>query len=126
LVHQLATQGAILDGFYYCPHHPEASVPAYKKDCECRKPNPGMFLRAAEDWNIDLGRSFMVGDMPRDMEAARAAGVEAILVNQRRDELPGSVAVAANLLEAASAILAHATPGEAARPINTISPLRPV
>ena len=100
-------------------------MPEYKRNCECRKPNPGMFWRAAADWNIDLDRSYMVGDMPRDMEAARAAGVGAILVNQRRDELPGSVAVVANLLEAASAILAHATPGKAGRPFNSISPLRP-
>lgn len=61
--------------YYFCPHHPEIGNPRYKRDCECRKPKPGMILQAAREWGIDLAQSLMVGDSPRDIEAANAAGV---------------------------------------------------
>lgn len=77
--HLFAEEGVVLTGIYHCPHHPDA-------DCECRKPRPGMILRAAREHGIDLGRSIMVGDKPSDAEAARAAGVATIeLVTTRRD-----------------------------------------
>jgi D-glycero-D-manno-heptose 1,7-bisphosphate phosphatase len=66
--------GAI-DAVYYCPYHPEHGIGAYRRDSDCRKPAPGMFLSAAKDLEIDLTRSVMVGDKPSDAEAARAAGV---------------------------------------------------
>ena len=76
---ELARQGAWLDRVYHCPHHPErghaGEVPALKVECECRKPRPGMLLRAARELPIDLAASLMVGDSWRDAEAARAAGV---------------------------------------------------
>lgn len=74
----LGERQAKLDGLYFCPHHPDAGYaeenPAYKIDCECRKPKPGMLLQAAKDFNIDLARSWMVGDSERDRDAAHAAG----------------------------------------------------
>jgi len=73
--------GAFVDAIYYCPHHPHGGFPeenpAYKVECSCRKPKPGMLLEAAERFNIDLGTSYMVGDSPRDIEAGQAAGVAA-------------------------------------------------
>ena len=76
----LAAEGAFIDRFYYCPHHPTAGTGIYLDACNCRKPLPGMLLQAAEDLQIDLPRSYLIGDMPRDMEAAAAAGATGILV----------------------------------------------
>ena len=74
----LGKEGAYLDAIYYCPHHPhkgyEGEVPELKFDCECRKPKPGMLLKAAEEFNIDLSNSWMVGDGDNDVLAGIAAG----------------------------------------------------
>ncbi|WP_018693855.1 D-glycero-beta-D-manno-heptose 1,7-bisphosphate 7-phosphatase [Algicola sagamiensis] len=59
----------------FCPHHPEKATEEYLKDCECRKPRPGMLIKAAEDWDIDLSQSIMIGDKCSDMQAAQASGV---------------------------------------------------
>ncbi|HMG72611.1 MAG TPA: HAD family hydrolase [Pyrinomonadaceae bacterium] len=77
---RLAEAGAHIDAFYYCPHYPDAVVPAYKQDCDCRKPKPGMILRAAETWGIDLSKSFMVGDKGSDVEAGKAVGARTLLI----------------------------------------------
>jgi D-glycero-D-manno-heptose 1,7-bisphosphate phosphatase len=71
----LATAGARVDAIYYCPHHPNGGDNAYRRDCDCRKPKPGMLRQAAEDLGLDLGRSVMVGDHATDIEAGRNAGV---------------------------------------------------
>ncbi len=71
---RFAESGAPIAGVYFCPHHPETAKPAYRIDCNCRKPRPGMLLKAAEDLNIDLTASIMFGDKPGDMTAGRAAG----------------------------------------------------
>jgi D-glycero-D-manno-heptose 1,7-bisphosphate phosphatase len=76
----LAAGGARLDGFYYCPHHPEATVGAYRAQCECRKPGAGMLRQAAADLHLDLGRSVLVGDRWGDVQAAHAAGGRGVLV----------------------------------------------
>jgi len=76
----LASEGARLDGIYYCPHHPEVGAPAYRKVCDCRKPKPGMLLRAQDEMGIDLAASYMVGDSVRDIEAGRRAGATTVLV----------------------------------------------
>jgi D-glycero-D-manno-heptose 1,7-bisphosphate phosphatase len=76
----LLEQGARLDGIYYCPHHPEVGGEAYRKDCDCRKPRPGMLLRAQEEMGIDLAASYMVGDSMRDIEAGHAVGATTVLV----------------------------------------------
>lgn len=74
----LGQEGAYLDGIYFCPHHPdrgfEGEVPELKIDCDCRKPKPGMLLRAAQDFNIDLAQSWMVGDGKNDIQAGKNAG----------------------------------------------------
>ena len=80
LLAMLARDGAGLDGIYSCPHHPTEGVGAYKTACECRKPEPGLIRRAARELNLDLARSWCVGDMMRDLEAGAAAGVPGILV----------------------------------------------
>lgn len=71
----LAAEGAPLAAVYHCPHLPSGSVAAYARDCDCRKPAPGMLLRAQRELGIDMAASLMVGDKPSDIEAARAAGV---------------------------------------------------
>ena len=77
---QLAREGARLKAVYYCPHLPEGTVPAYAVACDCRKPRPGLFWRAARELSLDLARSYMVGDKPCDIEAARNAGCRSVLV----------------------------------------------
>lgn len=81
----LGKEQAYLNGIYYCPHHPDKGYPEerpeYKIACDCRKPKPGMLLKAASDWNIDLSESYMIGDSDRDIQAGHAAGVkESILI----------------------------------------------
>jgi len=77
---RFALAGASLDGIYVCPHHPEAKEERFRKRCDCRKPKPGLFLRAAEELCLDLASSFVVGDRFSDLEAAQAVGAEGILV----------------------------------------------
>ncbi len=69
-----------LDAFYYCPHHPDAKIKAYRIECDCRKPKPGMLLKASQDLNIDLTQSFMIGDRLSDIMAGQKAGCKAIHV----------------------------------------------
>ena len=76
----LAEKGARVDGIYYCPHHPTTGESPYRAECDCRKPKPGLLLRAARELGIDLARSFLVGDSVRDVAAAAAVGVTPILV----------------------------------------------
>lgn len=80
----LGAEGAYLDAIYFCPHHPhkgyEGEIPELKIDCECRKPKPGMLLKAADDFNIDLSQSWMVGDGENDIKAGKAAGCKTALI----------------------------------------------
>ena len=71
--------GAHIDAFYYCPHLLKGSVAAYAKDCDCRKPKPGLIERACADFDIDREASVLVGDKSRDVECAEAAGVRGVL-----------------------------------------------
>ena len=73
--------GVPLAGFYACPHHPAGTVARYATDCTCRKPMPGLIERAARDLGIDLGQSWMVGDILNDVEAGRRAGCCTILID---------------------------------------------
>jgi histidinol-phosphate phosphatase family protein len=77
----LADAGVRLAGFYYCPHHPAGSLPAYAVACSCRKPAPGLLLRAAVEHDIDLPRSWFVGDILNDVEAGRSAGCRTVLLD---------------------------------------------
>ena len=76
----LRREGAHVDAFYYCPHHPREGKPPYRNECDCRKPRPGMLLRAAREHDIDLARSSMIGDSLADLGAASGAGVTPIHV----------------------------------------------
>lgn len=77
---RFAAGGVRFDGIYYCPHHPDATLPEYRLRCECRKPRPGMALQAARDLDLDLSRSFVVGDKWLDMGLANASGARGVLV----------------------------------------------
>ena len=77
----LAEYGIRLDGFYYCPHHPEGTVGRYRVDCDNRKPAPGMLLAAARDFDLDLAECWMIGDILHDVEAGNRAGCKTVLVD---------------------------------------------
>jgi D-glycero-D-manno-heptose 1,7-bisphosphate phosphatase len=76
---ELAKAGARIDAVYFCPHHPTEAVGGYRVQCECRKPNPGMLLKAIQELQPDVERSFLIGDSESDMQAAAAAGVLGVL-----------------------------------------------
>ena len=120
--------GARLDAIYYCPHHPKEGPPPFRADCDCRKPKPGMILRAAREHGIDLQGSYVVGDSWVDMAAGAAAGVPGVLVltgygrglvqHQRHLLTVEPARIAEDLLDAVGWILdrAGARPGTRARP----------
>lgn len=102
---ELIKQGAQIDGFYFCPHHPEHGLGAYKTVCRCRKPAPGLIIQAAAEQNIDLARSYMIGDHNSDVEAGRAADVQPIFVrtghgDHEEVKVAPDIPRAANLYEA--------------------------
>lgn len=107
LAELLENAGAALDGFYYCPHHPDGEVAEYAVTCDCRKPAPGLILRAAAEQDIDLAASWLVGDILNDVEAGRRAGCRTILLDNgnetewqlSRERLPDHLA--ADLAQAA-------------------------
>ncbi|HYF71050.1 MAG TPA: HAD family hydrolase [Ohtaekwangia sp.] len=81
LQNRLALQNVALDAIYFCPHYPCGIVDKYVLDCTCRKPKPGMILKAASEWNIDLKQSWMIGDILNDVEAGARAGCSTILID---------------------------------------------
>ena len=111
-VHDVMTErfrrgGACIERFYYCPHDPQAPIEQYRRDCTCRKPKPGLVLRAADDLGIDLTRSFVVGDKLSDVAVARSVGATGILVQTgygatqaERADCPRSAVVTADLMAA--------------------------
>jgi D-glycero-D-manno-heptose 1,7-bisphosphate phosphatase len=100
----LGMHGAYVDAIYFCPHHPhkgyEGEIPELKFDCDCRKPKPGMLLKAAKDFNIDLEQSWMIGDSENDMEAGKAAGCKTVFIGEAEHEKCYN-----NLLDAIKAVL---------------------
>jgi D-glycero-D-manno-heptose 1,7-bisphosphate phosphatase len=86
--------GPRLDAVYYCPHHPEATLPEYRMACPCRKPRPGMLVQAAAEHDLDLQASFLVGDRLSDIAAGAAAGCRTVLVMCGRHDAPPIVGVA--------------------------------
>lgn len=85
----LGFEGAYIDAIYYCPHHPDRGFEGerieYKIECECRKPKPGMLFKAAEDYNIDLSKSYMLGDSESDLQAGIAAGCNVAFIGQKEN-----------------------------------------
>jgi D-glycero-D-manno-heptose 1,7-bisphosphate phosphatase len=75
-----ARDGVVVDGYYYCPHHPDGTVEPYRRACHCRKPAPGMVEQAARDLDLDVARSYVIGDKWLDVELAQNAGARGILV----------------------------------------------
>lgn len=86
LEEQLAAEGAVLDGAYYCPNHPDGTVERYARDWSCRKPNLGMLEAAVRDLGIDVSGSAMVGDQATDIEFANRAGMPAVFVTTGKGE----------------------------------------
>jgi D-glycero-D-manno-heptose 1,7-bisphosphate phosphatase len=81
----LGARGAMIDAIYYCPHHPEGTVAAYRMDCACRKPAPGMLLRAALDFGLDLARCYLVGDKDIDIQTIHQVGGRGVLIAPKPD-----------------------------------------
>lgn len=108
-----AAAGGRVEGYYYCPHSPNAPVERYRTECECRKPKPGMILAAARDHGLDLSRSIVIGDRWRDVEMGLAAGTKAVLVETgygrteatRRPAHVPPIPVTGTLIEAVSLVL---------------------
>jgi D,D-heptose 1,7-bisphosphate phosphatase len=109
---ELAREGAFLDAQYYCFHHPEAVIENMRVPCGCRKPAPGLLLKAAGEMKIDLAHSWMIGDGITDIQAGKSAGTRTILIGKMKCEFChrfsedncGPEAVCADLLEAAGVI----------------------
>ena len=118
----LAREGARVDRYEFCPHHLEEGIGPFKKDCPRRKPNPGMLLDAAKALDLDLGRSFLIGDRVSDLQAAQRAGCRGILVRTgygakvTKDEWEAAgvepFLVEKDLLSAVKAVLPLFAPGE--------------
>src|SRR6187431_2427615 len=113
IARRLEAGGATIDAFYYCPHYPEGTVAEFRATCDCRKPQPGLLLRAAADLNLDLEHSFVVGDRWHDLAAGQAVGASGVLVRTglgKQDEWEPAAgttpaAVVDNLMDAAAWIL---------------------
>lgn len=119
--------GARLDGFYYCPHHPQGRVAGYAIECGCRKPRPGLLLRAAEELGLDLAASWFIGDILDDVEAGHRAGCRGLLLDVghetewREGPLRIPDARAPHLDAAARRVLAELAPRERT-PVDTLTP----
>ena len=111
---ELERYGAVIDAYYYCPHHPEIGPEPYRRECACRKPFPGMLLQAAADFPLDLSGSFLVGDKLSDIEAGLAAGCAPILVETGygagEEKVPFNIPRVADLAAAADLILSNKIP----------------
>jgi D-glycero-D-manno-heptose 1,7-bisphosphate phosphatase len=105
----LRDEGLRIDAYYFCPHHPRGTVSAFAGLCLCRKPRPGLLLRAASDLDLDLQASWLIGNATRDVLAGHAAGCRTVLVGGDPANASGADVVAASIEEAAGAIL---RPGE--------------
>ena len=112
---RLVDIGEKLDGHYYCPHEPSASVEAFRVDCDCRKPKPGLVTRAARDLGLDVERSIVVGDKWSDIGLAKQTGARGVLVRtgygrsqeKNRQEGLSADAVVDTLMDAVNWILLH-------------------
>jgi D-glycero-D-manno-heptose 1,7-bisphosphate phosphatase len=111
----LARQFAVLDGIYYCMHHPDAVVTEYQVTCDCRKPKPGLLKQAALEMNLELAGSYMIGDQPRDVAAGKAVGCTTFLVGPEAgtaaecgpDQLSRDLNAAARLIAELEAAALH-------------------
>jgi D-glycero-D-manno-heptose 1,7-bisphosphate phosphatase len=88
VIQMLADYGVGLDAIYYCPHHPQVGKDEYRTECECRKPKPGLLRLAAEEFSIELDKSFLIGDQETDIQAGRALGIKTIKIDRNDRESP--------------------------------------
>ncbi len=112
----LATQGALIDRTYYCPHHIEGTIKEYRKECHWRKPNPGMIEEAAREFSIDLRDSFIIGDKMSDIETGCRAGCRTLLLADKGSPEGEKTAstpdyIAADLYEAVEWLVSAANQG---------------
>ena len=128
LEQSLAEKGAYLDRIYFCPYHPDAVIPKYRRESDWRKPAPGMLLAAAKEFDIELNQSWMVGNSARDIEAGQRAGCKTIRIDnparrkptEKNEPAPDYKGV--NLKEAVNIIKKHLrSPGEPAVKAQTVS-----
>ncbi|NJN17416.1 MAG: HAD family hydrolase [Oscillochloris sp.] len=118
LTAQLAQQDIQLSGVFYCPHHPEGIVERFAHVCNCRKPQPGMLINAAEQLRIDLDHSWFIGDILDDIEAGNRAGCRTVLVDlgteaRPQDPIRRPTAVARNTAHALAIVAALSDLGPA-------------
>ncbi len=119
----LAENNAFLDAIYYCPYHPDGVVAKYRKESDCRKPNPGMLLTAADELNIDLSQSWMIGNGAHDVEAGLRAGCKTILIDppsRQHQSRPGDPTPhyrAVNVTEAVNVIKKYHRRGDDSAPL---------
>jgi len=124
----LAAQNVFLDKIYYCPYHPEGAVQKYRKESNLRKPKPGMLTKAAKELDLDLTRSWTVGDSLRDVNAGFAAGCKTILVNHNPDlecpkpSDPKPDYRAVNLKEAVNIIKKHNSSNKSSTEVEEVVP----
>ncbi|MDP9350947.1 MAG: HAD family hydrolase [Chloroflexota bacterium] len=104
LLDEMRSLGAPLDAVYHCPHHPEGTVAELAIECSCRKPEPGMLLRAAEDLDLDLASSWFVGDILDDVEAGNRSGCRTVLVDIGTESPPASAASTLDALRVIAAV----------------------
>jgi D,D-heptose 1,7-bisphosphate phosphatase len=115
--HLLEKQHAFVDAEYYCLHHPKAKDPELRTICDCRKPRPGLILKAAEDFSLDLSNCYLIGDGLTDIQAGNAAGCKSILIGQKKcdccrlmEEMDAKPdIIASSLLEASEIIKSEVT-----------------
>jgi D-glycero-D-manno-heptose 1,7-bisphosphate phosphatase len=109
LVDQQTGLKRTIERFYYCPFHPKGIIPEYTREHPWRKPRPGMLLQAAQDMELELERSWLIGDSPRDVAAGRSAGLRTILVSRDKARIADAAAdySAATLAEAVEIVLRH-------------------
>ena len=110
IVSQLSNEGVVIDAIYYCPHYRDTVVQAYDQICECRKPSPGMLLKANNQWGIDMNGSYMIGDRPSDVQAGQRAGVKCIFIGEPSKSQIPEAQFASDLGDAATLVLAGKTP----------------
>lgn len=118
----LDAKDAAIDGFYYCPHHPDGRIRGYAMECRCRKPAPGLIDDACREHGLDPLRSWMIGTVPDDVEAGRRAGCRTVMIQGRdgADLGRGPHLSARDLAKAADLILARErSEGRRARTVTT-------
>ena len=106
LLKDLAEKGIRIDKVYYCPHHPKANIMKYRIDCDCRKPKLGMYRRAVIDFDVDLSKSYVIGDKIRDVQLCKESECNGFIIDSDNEKLECfKIRRVSSLLEAAQRII---------------------